>query len=102
MKVRFKVWLEKDGEPIISEGKYRLLKEIEKAGSILRASEELGLSYKRAYSQIRSVEDRIGERIVERKRRGGAKLTPIGKELLRSYEKILKRFEELAEELSEN
>ncbi len=94
MRVRFKVWLEKEGEPIISEGKYRLLKEIERTGSILRASKNLGLTYKRAFSQIKAMEERLGERILERKRGKGARLTEKGKDLIKRYEEILRRVSE--------
>ena len=100
MKVKFKVWLEEKGEPIISEGKFRLLKEIEKTGSILEASKRLGLTYKRAHSQIKSMERRLGKRILERRRGKGAVLTQEGKELLNVYEKVLSEFESLSRELS--
>jgi len=100
LKVKFKVWLEKNGEPIISEGKYRLLKEIENSGSILKASEKLGLSYKRAYSQIKAIEERLGSKILERKRKRGAKLTDIGRRIIREYEEVIGEFEKLAEEFS--
>lgn len=101
MKVRFKVWLEEGGEPIISEGKYRLLKEIERTGSILKASKRLGLSYKRAYSQIKVIEQRLGKKILQRERGRGAKLTDLGKEILSEYGKVLLEFEKLARTLSE-
>ncbi|MDQ7081882.1 MAG: LysR family transcriptional regulator [Aquificota bacterium] len=81
----------KKGEPIISEGKYRLLKEIEKTGSILKASENLGLTYKRAISQIKVMEERLGDRILDRKRGKGARLTETGRDLIRRYEKVLRK-----------
>ncbi len=96
MRVRFKVWLEKDGKPVISEGKYRLLREVEKTGSIKKASENLGLTYKRAFSQIKGMEERLGCRILDRKRGKGAVLTQEGVNLLEEYERILKAFKELS------
>ncbi len=96
MRVKFKVWLEKDGEPIISGGKYALLKEIQKTGSILKAAKNLGLSYKRAHSQIKAMEERLGDKILEKKRGKGARLTALGKEVLREYEEVLSEFEKLA------
>ncbi len=102
MRVRFKVWLEKEGEPIISEGKYRLLKEVERTGSIQEAARNLGLTYKRAISQIKTMEERLGYKVLERRRGKGAKLTEAGKELVRVYESVLKRFSDLAEELEDN
>lgn len=100
MRVRFKVWLEIEGEPIISEGKYRLLKEIEKVGSIMGAAKNLGLTYKRAHSQIKSIEERLGKKILERRRRKGAKLTKEGLKLIKEYEKIYEELKKCAEKLS--
>lgn len=100
MRVRFKVWLEEEGEPIISDGKYRLLKEIEKTGSILEASRRLGLTYKRAHSQIKAIEKRLGKKVVDRKRGRGASITETGRKLLRTYEKVISEFRRLAKELS--
>ncbi len=96
MRVRYKVWLEKDGKPVISEGKYRLLREVEKTGSIRRASENLGLTYKRAFSQIKGMEERLGYRVLERRRGKGAVLTEEGRRLLEEYERILKVFKEVS------
>ncbi|WP_457600739.1 winged helix-turn-helix domain-containing protein [Hydrogenivirga sp.] len=100
MRVKFKVWFEKEGEPIISEGKFRLLKAIEEEGSILGAARKLGISYKRAYSQIKVMESRLGKEVVERRRRKGAVLTEDGKRLLREYEKVYDEFSRLASQLS--
>ena len=100
MRVRFKVWLEEKGEPLISEGKFRLLREIDRTGSILEASKRLGLTYKRAHSQIKSIENRLGRKVLERKRGKGAVLTPEGRELLKVYERILSEFESLSRKLS--
>lgn len=99
MKVRFKVWLEEDGKAVISEGRYRLLKEIERTGSILEASKRVGLTYKRAHSQIKSMEKNLGKKVVNRKRGTGATLTDSGRELLRVYESVLSELSKLANEL---
>ena len=88
MKVRLKVWLEKDGEPIISEGKLRLLEEIKRTGSIHRASVNLGLSYKRAHSQIKVMEERLGEKILIRERGKGTRLTEKAERLISAYRKL--------------
>ncbi len=104
MRVRIKVWLEKDGEPIISEGKLRLLEEIKRTGSIHRASVNLGLSYKRAHSQIKVMEERLGQRILIRERGKGTRLTERAERLISAYRKLrsdlLNRARDLEESLS--
>ena len=100
MRIRCKVWIETDeGKPIISEGKYRLLKEVEKLGSIKTASEKLGLTYKRAHSQIKAIERNLGKKIVIAQRGKGAFLTQEGRDLISFYEDVLNRFKDLCKGL---
>ncbi len=95
MRVRCKVWIETDdGKPIMSEGKYRLLKEIGNLNSIKLASEKLGLTYKRAHSQIKTLEKRLGKKVIKAQRGKGAFLTEEGKKLISIYEELLKKFQE--------
>lgn len=99
MEIRFKVWLEKDRDPLLSWGKYLLLKEIEKTGSIKEAAENLGIPYKKAHIYVKLLEERLGYPILERVRGKGTTLTEKGKELLNTYERIFEKFEKLSEEL---
>jgi len=100
IKVSFKVWLEYRGEPLIGLGGVKLLKLINDTGSISRAAREMGVSYKFAWSYIRSIEKRLGIKIVETHRggRGGgyAKLTDEGLKLVYFYEELFGKFSELA------
>ncbi len=99
MKIRFKVWLEKDGLPLLSFGKYLLLKEVQKTGSIKRASENLGIPYKKAHLYIKLLEERFGKPLFKRERGKGTLLTEEGEKLLRTYRRILSEFEKLSKEL---
>ena len=96
MKLRYKIWFEKDGEPILTELKYRILKEIERTHSIKKTAENLGISYKKALEHIKIMEKRLGIKIVVRKRGRGAFLTEKGKELIKKYEEAKKLFENVA------
>jgi len=100
-KIKYRVWVEKEGEPIISYGKYLLLKEIEKTGSIKEAAERLGFPYKKAHSYVKLIEERLGKPIFKRKRGEGTILTPEGKNLLRKYERILEEFEKFTRQLED-
>ncbi len=103
MRVRCKVWIETDdGKPIISEGKYRLLKEIENTGSIKLASERLGLTYKRAHSKVRVLEKRLGKKALQAHRGKGTYLTEGGKKLLALYEELFKKVEKVCHSVSLN
>ncbi len=102
MKIRFKVWLEKDGLPLLSFGKYLLLKEVQKTGSIKKASENLGIPYKKAHLYVKLIEERFGKPLFRRERGKGTLLTEEGKKLLETYEGILEKFETLTEELEKD
>ena len=87
--MRAKVWLEKDGKPVIGKGRAQLLQEIEKTGSIRDAASKLGLSYRYAWGMVAKMGKASGHPVVVSTRggrRGGAsKLSNHGRELLDVY-----------------
>lgn len=103
-KIKFKLWLEKDKDIIMGLGRDKLFREIEKTGSISKAAKKVGMSYKKAWSFIKTMEDRLGIKLVETKRggKGGGEtvLTKEAQKLLKDFEKITKEFEKLAKKLS--
>ncbi|RLE76869.1 MAG: hypothetical protein DRJ44_02425 [Thermoprotei archaeon] len=100
VKVSFKVWLEYEGRPIIGVGGVKLLKLVDNTGSISKAAEEMGVSYKFAWSYIKSIEESLGVRIVKTYRggKGGGftKLTERGKKLVNFYDELLNNFHQIA------
>ncbi len=98
-KIRYRLWVEKDGKTIIGPGAYEILKEIDETKSIAAAARKLGFSYKFIWSYIKKIEEELGEPVVESRRGGKEKgqtdLTPIGKQVLDAYEQMLKEVEGL-------
>ncbi len=96
-QIKYKVWLEKDGDIIMGMGRDQLLREIEKQGSIAGAARKLGLSYKKAWEYIKNMEKRIGKKLVETKKGGakggGATLTETARELLKEFEAVVNEIE---------
>ncbi|RMF98518.1 MAG: LysR family transcriptional regulator [Candidatus Schekmanbacteria bacterium] len=94
LSVKSKVWLEIEGKPFFGEGRKRLLQEIEKTGSISSAASKLGITYRRAWSYIKSMEERSGLKLVEKTKGGagygGTTLTKDGRKLIDYYEAISK------------
>jgi len=92
MKVKSKVWLEKNGELVFGSGKAVILQYILDTGSIAGAAKELNMSYRHAWSYVKSAEKRIGRSLVicERggKNQGGAVLTDYAKEVLEKFVKL--------------
>jgi molybdate transport system regulatory protein len=101
LALRSKAWLEIEGHPVIGEGRLTMLQAIHQYGSILRASQETGISYRRMRGAIRDMEKAIGKPLVRAYRgggdRGGAELTPAAHALLDSFEKVTHALREIAD-----
>ena len=99
MEVKFKVWLEKEGEVVAGDGKVRLLKLIERHGSIQKAAQENGMSYRHAWGAIRKMEMRSGLKLVETqaggRAGGGARLTAPGRDFVARYARFSDGLEEI-------
>jgi len=93
LRIRSKVWLEIDGQPFLGDGRYRILSAIQRNGSINAAARDLGMSYRKVWSQLQAMEDispfPLMERRVGGKDGGASSLTP---EVI----KLMKQFEEMS------
>jgi len=85
--VRFRVDLGR--HEAIGPGKIALLEQIERGGSLSQAARELGMSYRRAWQLLDSLNGCFRERVALTarggRRGGGATLTAFGRRLIRSY-----------------
>lgn len=92
MQIKSKVWFEKDGELVFGVGKSLILKAIGETGSINKAAKRMNMSYRHAWSYIRSAEKRLGKPLLIKikggKEGGGAVLTDYAKDLLEKFEKL--------------
>ncbi|MEK9752105.1 MAG: LysR family transcriptional regulator [Rhodospirillaceae bacterium] len=88
LKVRVEV-----GAGVIGPGKIELLERLQAEGSITRAAKKMGLSYRRAWYLIDTLNAALGRPVTETKvggeGGGGAELTPFGRELVKRYRKAL-------------
>jgi len=85
-----KAWIEYKGKPLIGKGGAEILEAINKENSISNAAETLGMSYRYVWNYIHEIQTVMEEQIVEtykggKSGGGGAKLTDLGKSLLREY-----------------
>jgi len=92
MKPRARIWIEDRGKPLFGDGKIALLETIEWFGSMNRAAQEFGMSYLHAQKKIKTLEKRLGVKLVETtvggKHGGGSKLTGKGRRLIKNYKKF--------------
>ncbi|MGC8649614.1 MAG: TOBE domain-containing protein [Hydrogenobaculum sp.] len=105
IEIKGDIFINKDGEGFFGEGRYKLLKLIDKYGSISKAAKEMKMSYKAAWDHIQSINN-LAEEPVVYTRTGGKDggqtvLTPYGKRLLKHYEHIQEEYQKFLELLKE-
>jgi len=88
MKLSYKIWLDHHGKAF-GDGPYELLRRVEKTKSLHQAAQQMGMAYSKAWRLIRTLEQRLGFPLIERKvggsSGGGSQITPKGKELMSLY-----------------
>lgn len=94
--IRSKLWLEIKGHPVMGEGRMIMLEAIGRHRSIIQASRETGISYRRMRGAIRDMERAIGNDLVVT-HRGGAEggrseLTAAALALLASFKALAAGF----------
>jgi len=86
MKIRHKLWLEKDGRVIFGPGRFELLEAIEEHQSLSAAAKKLKMSYRAAWGRLRASEDRLGMPLVElTDNRQGMRLTEEAKKMKNAF-----------------
>lgn len=93
-KIKSRIWIESENHVLLGEGRVQLLKAIETEGSLSKAAKTLGLSYKKAWSLIDSVNKSAKKPVTINstggKGGGGAELTDYGKQLIAVFDEINK------------
>jgi len=88
--LKLKMWLERDGRFIVSDGRAKLLREVKDMGSLSKAAKEMGMSYRHAWGIVHRISQNAGGDVVHSVRGGReggvTSLTPFGEEILREYE----------------
>ena len=99
-KLRLRLWVYRDGAKVLGPGRIELLGYIERHGSISAAAKQMHMSYRRAWTLVRDMNECAGEPLVELATGGtgggGAHLTTRGKEALAEYQRILQRLNRVA------
>jgi molybdate transport system regulatory protein len=104
--LNYKLWLSSiTGEGIIEEERYHLLQKIQEHGSLKKAAEEMGISYRKAWGDIKKAEELIGYQLAERQRGGkdggNTILTPKAVKLLEAYDALHTKMDDAVEKAYE-
>ena len=102
--MRHKVWLDAGRRFALGAGGVDLLRAIEATGSIRAAARQVGWSYRHTLAYLDNSEAALGYPLVERARggneRGGAQLTPEGRQFLGRYTVFRRQLDAALERLS--
>lgn len=97
MRVCYRIWVDNKGKAF-GEGPYRLLQGVVETGSLHQAAARLRMSYRKAWTMLNNIEERLGFPLLERKvggaSGGGSTVTSAGTELMRHYEAFRKEAEQ--------
>lgn len=85
--VRLRLWLETEDGMFFGTGRGMLLEAVDRFGSLKKAAEHLGMSYRAAWGKIRKTEKVLGVQLIEQagSRKGGHTLTPGGRLLMAKF-----------------
>ena len=94
---RQKIWIETDGQLVMSDYRVRLLELVAETGSLAEAASALGLSYRRAWGKVKELEANLGRSLVQSEvgGAGGGRtaLTPDAETLVAAYRRFQERVE---------
>ncbi|MDO9514999.1 MAG: LysR family transcriptional regulator [Syntrophales bacterium] len=88
MKIRHKIWFEKNGKMLFGPGRCELFKAINESHSLNVAAKKLNMSYRAAWGRLKSSEERMGMKLVERSQGKGMYLTAEAVTLLEQFDQL--------------
>lgn len=92
LKVKSKIWIDGVEDTFLSNGRVTLLKRIETHGSISSAAKSMGMSYKKAWHLIDSMNKQYHKPLVVRKNGGkgggGTELTEEAFQLIEQFDRL--------------
>ena len=105
LQIRAKAWITAGEETFLAHGRILLLEKIREFGSISAAARSIGMSYRRAWWHVETMNRLARSPLVETavggKGGGGTRLTPEGEEAVRLYRTLdgrAKAFEDLVKQ----
>ena len=97
--LQHKMWLETaEGEGILGDGKWQILKAVEEEGSLTAACQKLGLTYRRTWGDLKKIEQQLGFPLLNKSRGGKeggmSELSSQGKTLVEAFDKFHKQVDD--------
>ena len=103
-KVDLHIHITNDDKLLVNPERIKLIRFINTSGSLLKASEEMGISYNKAWKMLEAVNNASGNPVIKKVRGGkgggGAVLTGHGLHILKEYEAIENMVNKFQEQLN--
>ena len=105
LSLKFRFWINANGEKLLGKGRVELLELIKKHGSILKAAQDMKMSYRQAWQMVKEMNERAEAPLVEKymggKNGGGARLTIEGEAAILKFYLLEKRIAQFIDEQQE-
>jgi molybdenum ABC transporter molybdate-binding protein len=96
-QLKVRVWVERDGQAVLGEGRLELLEWIDRCRSISAAARQVGMSYRHAWVQVQEANRVAGTVLVEAAAGGscggGAQLTAPGRQAVKLFRELRDRLQ---------
>lgn len=100
-ELRFRLWIDIDGERFFGPGRAELLQLITETGSISKAAKAMGMSYKKAWAMIDEMNSKAHTPLVIAQKGGpkggGTEVTTAGAAIVKSYLKLMAKIKNTIE-----
>jgi len=85
--IHLRLWLQHENKILLGLGRAQLLQRVEELGSLKKAAESLGMSYRAAWGRIKRTEEAMGFALLKAAdtKRGGCRLSPEGREAVKVF-----------------
>jgi molybdate transport system regulatory protein len=100
LEPEYKIWFSSlQGNGILGDGKWKILKQIEECGSLVGACEQLGITYRRTWNDLHKIEKMLGFHLLETIRGGpdggSTRLSPEGRRLVKCFDVFHQRMDKI-------
>jgi molybdate transport system regulatory protein len=100
MELRSKVWIERDGQVMLSDWRVALLEAVEATGSLAEAARRLDVPYRTAWQKLKAIEASWGVPLLVTEsggaEGGASRLTPEARDLIRRFHLVAQGLHEQA------
>jgi len=96
MTIKYKIWIEKDGELVFCKGREDILMAVNETHSINAAAKKMGMTYRGVWGRIKVSEERGKMKLVHiSENRRLTQLTPKAQAIIDRYKKLENDMEQL-------